>query len=115
MWCSHDTSQHSVLTLLICSCPLLDLCERLVQTSSTAGTAIVMAGGQQVGPELTERLHAAAAAQSDESRTLYYLPHMQVSAPCAASPHVQVPPPAHAGERVQRLSRIEHHIGRLLF
>ncbi len=33
----------------------------------------------QVGPELTERLHAAAAAQSDESRTLYYLPHMQVA------------------------------------
>ena len=33
----------------------------------------------QVGPELTDRLHAAAAAQSDESRTLYYLPHMQVS------------------------------------
>ena len=29
---------------------------------------------------MTERLHAAAAAQSDESRTLYYLPHMQVIA-----------------------------------
>ena len=36
--------------------------------------------GSQVGPELSERLHAAAAAQSDECRTLYFLPHMQVGA-----------------------------------
>ena len=34
----------------------------------------------QVSPEHSERLHAAADAQSDESRTLYHLPHMQVGA-----------------------------------
>ncbi len=44
------------------ACKLLSHCESMLQ----------------VGPELTERLHAAAAAQSDETRTLYYLPHMQV-------------------------------------
>ena len=34
-----------------------------------------------VSPELTERLHAAAAAETDSQRSLYYLPHMQVPTP----------------------------------